>query len=648
MEKRTDVTLGGRGLMALLALGIGWSGSAEAQEEGYGLPLIEEIRVKVELHEEAMRLMRMSYDLFRVQKSQRTLVETGTWIQQDNRHYLDILQRKTETESLRKIFLSRDQASIWEIDPESGEIDVYRGTSHYDRKTKQVTAYRSSMHAFVSPASLGLYIDGSPLSHWLRPEWASIHPGTAIINGRPAWVVDIRSGHVPETLQPHRVWIDQERGLALQVFTFDNRRADGSGGPSRPYPPIVESVQSIDYVLLDTGEWIPVRGRIKAAPEDPLYREVTVDLQSIRLGAEAVSSGVFEAVLPTGVPRHKLRYMLPQWGALSADYASPIGPLSPLDLVLSKRTSAQIELLSVLRDLAVNNETSLTDQRFAWSVQIRAVATHATFLSRPTDVDPLGRPVTLIKGRYARKNHQHLCEIDRFSDRPEPFQGSTRVLDGETLMQAYHPERLAGVIDSARQFHWSHVTPFLLGMRLFEGTHLMQEVLVPEFALVHDQTERINGQESYVVDARSPSNINDYARIWIECASGTPLQVDHYSVSDQRPLERVERVTGLKWHPIGDYGWFPIAGTRIEYRLAPHRYERRSTILTDPLSIRDISHRQHARLFAPPFGRGAIVYDTFKDSFITIDDPAAESLTRPRVQPPPKKREDTRRAQRAH
>ena len=85
-----------------------------------------------------------------------------------------------------------------------------------------------------------------------------------------------------------------------------------------------------------------------------------------------------------------------------------------------------------------------------------------------------------------------------------------------------------------------------------------------------------------MVDGRSPSNINDYARIWIECASGTPLQVDHYSVSDQSHLERVERVTGLKWHPIGDYGWFPIAGTRIEYRLAPQRYERRSTILTDP------------------------------------------------------------------
>ena len=198
-------------------------------------------------------------------------------------------------------------------------------------------------------------------------------------------------------------------------------------------------------------------------------------------------------------------------------------------------------------------------------------------------------------------------------------------------MQAYHPERLAGVIDSARQFHWSHVTPFLLGMRLFEGNHLMQEVLVPEFALVHDQTARINGQESYVVDARSPSNINDYARIWIECARGTPLQIDHYSVCDQHRLERVERVTGLKWHPIGDYGWFPIAGTRIEYRLAPHRYERRSTILTDPLSIRDISHRRHARLFALPFARGAIVYDTFSDTFITIDDPADESLTRPRV-----------------
>ena len=112
-----------------------------------------------------------------------------------------------------------------------------------------------------------------------------------------------------------------------------------------------------------------------------------------------------------------------------------------------------------------------------------------------------------------------------------------------------------------------------------------------------------------MVDARSPSNINDYARIWIECASGTPLQVDHYSVSDQRLLEHVERVTGLKWHPIGDYGWFPIAGTRIEYRLAPQRYERRMTILTDPLSISDISHRRHARLFALPFAQGAIVYE---------------------------------------
>ncbi|MCH8193086.1 MAG: hypothetical protein IIA65_03595 [Planctomycetes bacterium] len=306
--------LGGRGLMALLALQVGGSRPTEAQEEGYGLPLIEEIRVRVELNEEAMRLMRMSYDLLRVQKSQRTLLETGTWIKQDNRHYLDIIQRKTETESLRKIFLSRDQASIWEINPESGEIDVYRGTSRYDPKTKQVTAYRASMHDFGSPASLGLYLDGSPLSHWLRPERASIHPGTDIIDGRPAWVVDIRSSHVPETLQPHRVWIDQERGLALQVFTFDNRRADGRGGPSRPYPPIIRSVRVLDLLPLDTGEWIPLRGRIKETPEDRHYREVIADRQSIRLGAEAVSSGVFDTVLPTGVPRHKLRYMLPSGG----------------------------------------------------------------------------------------------------------------------------------------------------------------------------------------------------------------------------------------------------------------------------------------------------------------------------------------------
>ena len=51
--------LGGRGLMALLALQVGGSQPTEAQEEGYGLPLIEEIRVRVELNEEAMRLMRM-------------------------------------------------------------------------------------------------------------------------------------------------------------------------------------------------------------------------------------------------------------------------------------------------------------------------------------------------------------------------------------------------------------------------------------------------------------------------------------------------------------------------------------------------------------------------------------------------------------
>ena len=48
VEKRTNVMLGGRGLMALLALQVGGSQPTEAQEEGYGLPLIEEIRVRVE------------------------------------------------------------------------------------------------------------------------------------------------------------------------------------------------------------------------------------------------------------------------------------------------------------------------------------------------------------------------------------------------------------------------------------------------------------------------------------------------------------------------------------------------------------------------------------------------------------------------
>ena len=248
MARRKYAMLGGRGLMALLALQVGWSGSAEAHEEGYGLPLIEEIRVKVELNEEAMRLMRMSYDLFRVQKNQRTLIETGTWIRQDQRHHLDLIQRISETESRRKIFLSRDQSSIWEIDPKSGDIEVSRSARRYDPSLRWIMGVKSSMHDFGTPGSLGLYLDGAPLSHWLRPEWARIHPDTAIIDGRSTWVVDIRSGHVPETFQAQRVWIDQEHGVALQVFTFDNRRDDPRGRP-RPYPPIVKSIQYVFVCL---------------------------------------------------------------------------------------------------------------------------------------------------------------------------------------------------------------------------------------------------------------------------------------------------------------------------------------------------------------------------------------------------------------
>ena len=493
------------------------------------MPPIEEIRVKVQQNEQAMHLVHMSYNLYRLQGPSQTLFQHGTWIQKDSRHYLDVFTVKNPETKAHTLFMSSHQQNVWKIDSPTKQIQVLPGSMPYMR----------------SPAHLGLYLRDYKLSQLLCPEWAKIQASPQFIDRRPTWVVDIRPTHIPETYFPHRVWIDQQRGVPVQVHTYAIRDRGENNLPS-----ISETITSIKYAQLDNGAWIPVQGVFNG------NQLLIVDLDSVSFGGEAVKSGVFEAALPADLAPGQFRFLFPRQQRSHTGPTPGIGPIDPLSIASNARSPIQTELLSMLRDLARQNEEALSGIEFQWSVSINTLFQPHFAFSLPTEVAQDGGPVSSIMGRYARCNQQHLCEINRFSRDGERFRGSLRLFDSKVLMQA-----------------------------------------------------------TYVVDARCPSHADDYVRLWLDCYTGFPLHIEYYGcLRSQRMLERLKTIEKIQWYPITDTAWLPISGVSTEYRHSPQPYEHISTIDIHLESLREIS----VLPLTMPFRIGAIVYDVFNDKFIQI------------------------------
>ncbi|MHC4293962.1 MAG: hypothetical protein ACYSTL_00080 [Planctomycetota bacterium] len=170
------------------------------------------------------------------------------------------------------------------------------------------------------------------------------------------------------------------------------------------------------------------------------------------------------------------------------------------------------------------------------------------------------------KVNWAQDGPKQYFRLDWFYAPDKWANGSTRIIDGKVMKSsvelAQNSDPVRCTIAEVAGFEWFHLTPGHLGFRPF-GQHLLSELLVPEFASVHDKTAEIDGCETYVIDVKKPGNPCLFARIWLDRERGMPLRIWSY---DKHPGAKEAfprcRIDSIKLHQLPNSGWFPVKGVR--------------------------------------------------------------------------------------
>ena len=130
------------------------------------------------------------------------------------------------------------------------------------------------------------------LSEVLVPECASIHPEKEIVDGREAYVVDVRRPSAHSYFA--RIWIDCRRGTALRIHYY-NWHPTWSGAR------LMSDITGIKLQRLPNGGWIPVEGvRTIHFQDGDSYEHMSVDIDSITTRRQEIPPSLFELDFPAG------------------------------------------------------------------------------------------------------------------------------------------------------------------------------------------------------------------------------------------------------------------------------------------------------------------------------------------------------------
>ncbi|MFC1781792.1 hypothetical protein ACFLZ8_05985 [Planctomycetota bacterium] len=242
------------------------------------------------------------------------------------------------------------------------------------------------------------------------------------------------------------------------------------------------------------------------------------------------------------------------------------------------------------------------------------------------------RPYTQRIAIWAQDSIKQYNNNDNYRqyESDEPVRGSLSVIDGEVMKQATKPDLMQGSIDHISNFQWSVIGPQHLGLRPL-GKEKLSELLLPENVItVREDSELVDGQETYVIDVKRPGEYPFYARIWIDCERYMPIKLQHFAENpSSNDVKPVSEVIWIKLLQLPNGGWFPVEGTRISYRQQPQPYQRLSHIVVDVNSITIEKENIPYSLFDINFPVGARVYNAILD--ITVEYGKAENLIVERI-----------------
>ena len=176
---------------------------------------------------------------------------------------------------------------------------------------------------------------------------------------------------------------------------------------------------------------------------------------------------------------------------------------------------------------------------------------------------PSGRTFSHSECIWAQDGEKHYAKVQYFYGPNEPAGSDVYVFDDKIITRGKMPELMEGSISAVDTRDWYNVMVAKLGPRPFEGAHRLSEILVPEYATLHDEIEMLDGRQTYVVDARQPTYPHYFARIWIDKQRGMPLRIWYYG---KHPAwgdeESTSQINDIELYQLPNGAWIPVEGLR--------------------------------------------------------------------------------------
>jgi hypothetical protein len=237
-----------------------------------------------------------------------------------------------------------------------------------------------------------------------------------------------------------------------------------------------------------------------------------------------------------------------------------------------------------------------------------------------------GRKYSYNVGVWAQDGVKHHVSLDSYFGPNDLANSKVTIVNGKVTKSATKPDLMKGSIANRETFRWTRIGPQHLGLRPL-GRYKLSELLAPENAIVHEETEFIGDREAFIIDAKRPFQETPYyARIWIDVERCMPLKIQHYGLTDPSSANASphSEVIGIKLHRLPNGGWFPVEGTRVSYCQEPRPHQRFWHIVVDVKSITIQREDMPESLFEINFPEGARIHNAILG--ITVVQGKEESL----------------------
>lgn len=216
--------------------------------------------------------------------------------------------------------------------------------------------------------------------------------------------------------------------------------------------------------------------------------------------------------------------------------------------------------LETVRELVARNEALINPIKMNYTVKKSRKGERPEYIGGATR---LGRRYSHSNCIWAQDGEKHYARVDYFYGPNEPAGSTAYVFDAQTTTRGKLPELMQGTISALDTHDWYNVMVAKLGFRPFEGQYRLSEILVPEYASLHDEIEMLNGRETYVVDARRPIPYTYFARIWIDKQRGMPLRIWYYGKHPTWGEEKsISQINDIELHQLSNGAWIPVKGVR--------------------------------------------------------------------------------------